>query len=288
MKSESHYPNIHRRTGAQSNVRYGAVRRLTVFFAHPYLRLQENAVLHGQQVVRAIQGLLRGGFKPDLIIGHPGWGELLFVKDLLPDVPLISYCEFFYRGEGLDVGFDREDPVTLDTMCRARARSSHLLLSLESCDIGISPTGWQKSAHPQAFHDKIEVIFDGIDTPIVKPDGDARLVLSDGTVIERGDEILTYVARSLAALPEVGEAMAGRPTTVLRQNGAYRQVYPFEWVSRASNLRLHHARPIWIDGKVAGVVLVSRSPRPLFRGMYVPAPFRRCCSSRSSGRGRPA
>lgn len=73
---------------------------------------------------------------------------------------------------------------------------------------------------------------------------------------------------SLATLPEVRAALSGHAMTVFRENGAYRQVYPFEWVSRASNLRLHHARPIWIDGRVAGVVLASRSPRALFRGIY--------------------
>jgi len=71
-------------------------------------------------------------------------------------------------------------------------------------------------------------------------------------VLDRHGIILEGQERggSLAALPEVRQALVGRPTTVFRQNGAYRQVYPFEWVSRASNLRLHHARPIWIDGKV--------------------------------------
>lgn len=180
---------------------------------HPYLRLQESAVLYGQQVVRAVNDLGRQGFKPDLVIGHPGWGELLFVKDALPDVPLISYCEFFYRGHGLDVGFDPEDPVDIDTICRARARSGHLLLSLEACDVGISPTQWQKKSHPEAIHDRIDVIFDGIDMSVVHPHGEARLVLPDGAVVQRGDELVTYVARNLEpyrgfrtfmrALPEI-------------------------------------------------------------------------------------
>jgi len=164
---------------------------------HPYLRLQENAVLHGQQVVRAIEGMSRNGFRPDLVIGHPGWGELLFVKDVLPNVPLISYCEFFYRGKGLDVGFDPEDPADIDAICRSRARSSHLLLSLESCDLGISPTHWQKSVHPAAFQDKIHIAFDGIDTDAARPNGPAKLRLPDEAQVNRGDEILTYVARNL-------------------------------------------------------------------------------------------
>jgi signal transduction histidine kinase len=39
-------------------------------------------------------------------------------------------------------------------------------------------------------------------------------------------------------------------------------------VSRASGLRIHHARPIVIEGRVEGALLLSRSPRALFKGIY--------------------
>ncbi|PJG46598.1 two-component sensor histidine kinase [Sphingobium sp. LB126] len=74
--------------------------------------------------------------------------------------------------------------------------------------------------------------------------------------------------RSLAALPEIRAALAGRSVTVLRENEGMVTRYPLEWLSRASNIRLHHARPISLDGKVIGVLLVSRSPRALFLGLY--------------------
>ncbi|MET0272774.1 MAG: HAMP domain-containing sensor histidine kinase [Phenylobacterium sp.] len=71
-----------------------------------------------------------------------------------------------------------------------------------------------------------------------------------------------------AALPEVKTALVGQPRSVLRLNGDYHPRYRFEWLSRASGLRLHHARPIVVAGKVEGVLLLSRSPRALFRGIY--------------------
>jgi len=72
----------------------------------------------------------------------------------------------------------------------------------------------------------------------------------------------------LTAVPEVRDALRGRARSVLRRRGGYRPQYSFEWVSRASSLRLHHARPIVVDGRVRGIVLLSRSPRALFRGIY--------------------
>lgn len=74
--------------------------------------------------------------------------------------------------------------------------------------------------------------------------------------------------RSYARVPEVAAALRGDVSTVLRRNGAYSQRYAFEWLSRASSLRIHHVRPIVVNGKVVGSILLSRSPRALFRGLY--------------------
>lgn len=74
--------------------------------------------------------------------------------------------------------------------------------------------------------------------------------------------------QSFASLPEVRAALAGAPQTVLRRNGDYRAAYDFEWLSRAAALRVHHARPVVVDGKVVGVLLLSRSARALFKGLY--------------------
>lgn len=85
----------------------------------------------------------------------------------------------------------------------------------------------------------------------------------NGTLLSGGE-----AGRSLQALSEIRSALAGRPATVLRENGSYVSRYAFEWLSRASNLQLYHARPIIVGGQVRGVLLASRSPRPLFKGMY--------------------
>ena len=164
---------------------------------HHYLRRLEDAVRHGQQAARAIQHLRKSGFTPDLIIAHPGWGEALFIKDILPDTPLILFSEFFYRSHGLDVRFDPEEGYSLDTICRTRIRNAHLLTSIESCDAAVSPTRWQKETHSAVFHDKIDVIFDGIDLDMVKPRPDAVFTLPGGRVLKRSDPVVTYVARNL-------------------------------------------------------------------------------------------
>ena len=72
---------------------------------------------------------------------------------------------------------------------------------------------------------------------------------------------------SHADLPEVRTALGGHAATMLRRNRSYRPAYMGEWLSRAANLRLHHARPIVADGQIVGIVLLSQRPRALFAGL---------------------
>ena len=85
----------------------------------------------------------------------------------------------------------------------------------------------------------------------------------DGTMVS-GKQI----GLSLGMLPEVRAALAGGAQTVMRSNSSYQHGYLLNWLSRATDIRLHHARAILVGGEVVGVVLVSRSPSALFRGMW--------------------
>ena len=97
-----------------------------------------------------------------------------------------------------------------------------------------------------------------------------RATLSSILLLDRNGTLLSGrdAGRSLAGLPEIDAALAGHPTTTLRQNGYYTMRYPLEWISRATSIRLHHARPVKVGGEVVGAILLSRSPRALFRGMW--------------------
>ena len=90
-----------------------------------------------------------------------------------------------------------------------------------------------------------------------------QLLGRDGTLLTGRSAGLSY-----AHVPEVAEGLRGRVVTVLRHNGAYQRIYPLEWLSRASDILIHQVRPIRVDGEVVGALLLTRSPRALFRGIY--------------------
>lgn len=165
---------------------------------HRYTIDFELAVRHGEGVAKSLAMLKTQGVTPDIIIGHSGWGETLFVKDVYPDVPLLSYFEFFYHHAGADADFDPEFPGGPDDSGRLRARNAVNLLSLEAADWGHAPTRWQQSLYPPEMRPRITVLHEGIDTELIRPDPEAWLHLNRGNLrLGHGDEIVTYVARNL-------------------------------------------------------------------------------------------
>lgn len=73
-------------------------------------------------------------------------------------------------------------------------------MNLANCDVGISPTRWQKKQHPKEFLDKIVVAHEGIDSENLGPDPHAVFKMPSGEVLGAGDPdkpVITYVARNL-------------------------------------------------------------------------------------------
>jgi glycosyltransferase involved in cell wall biosynthesis len=164
-------------------------------------RLGRTFTLMGDRAVavaRAASKLREKGYVPDVIFGHSGWGETLFLKEVWPEAKLLIYAEFYYRGVGRDVGFDPEFQVpSLDTTMIAQGRAAHLGQALLHADAGVAPTEWQASTFPPALRPMIEVIHDGIDSARVAPDPLATFALPDGRILRAGDEVITFVNRNL-------------------------------------------------------------------------------------------
>jgi glycosyltransferase involved in cell wall biosynthesis len=165
---------------------------------HAYAAEIEGAIHRGATVAAVCQDLQSRGFRPDLIIGHSGWGETLFVKDVFPDVPLLANFEFYYHARGVDVGFDPEFASIFTDPSRLRARNGINLLAFQAADWGHSATAWQRGLNPNEMQSRISVLHEGVDTDLACPKQNTsfRLPLS-GKVLTSGDEVVTYVARNL-------------------------------------------------------------------------------------------
>ena len=52
----------------------------------------------GRLVARQLQLLAQEGWCPDVVVGHPFWGDLLFLDDVFPQVPLVALMEMDLLG----------------------------------------------------------------------------------------------------------------------------------------------------------------------------------------------
>jgi len=165
---------------------------------HAYSVEIDRAIFNGAAVAQVCRRLRAEGFRPDLIIGHSGWGETLFVKDVFPDVPLLANFEFYYHSEGVDVGFDPEFVSIFNDPSRLRTRNATNLLSFEGADWGHSATEWQRSLYPPEMRPRITRIHEGVDTTLVKPRRNASFKPPGShRAFTRKDQIVSYVARNL-------------------------------------------------------------------------------------------
>ncbi len=189
------------------------------------LRPAAEAVVEGQAVLRAMEWLAKEkNVRPDVIIGHTGWGSTLYCKDMYPKVPIMGYFEWYYLVEDSDCYWWPDEIPQIGSRISIRTRNAHHLMNLELCDAGICPTKWQYSQFPEEYKPKLNIIHEGIDTRFCSPDPSGKrpgLVLDDIKLnLPEGTEIITYVARGFEIyrgfpyfMDAIRHVLAHRPKT---------------------------------------------------------------------------
>ncbi len=205
---------------------------------HPLLRELEAKVIRGDAAYRAAMDLKASGFHPDAIVAHPGWGESLFLKDVWPSARLGIYCEFFYKLQGTDMGFDPEFSEPSEEKTQSiRMKNVNNLMHLDIADAGISPTFWQADTFPESFRHRISVIHDGIPTAKLTPDATAFVTINGKLRLDRDSEVITFVNRNLEpyrgyhvfmrALPDLLKARPNAHVVIVGGDGvSYGQAAP--------------------------------------------------------------
>lgn len=173
-------------------------------------RTFENTVWHCDGVYRAMKA--HPEIKPDLIVGHSGFGSTLFLRELYPTVPIINFFEYYYRAHDPDSDMDfRKDlgwPVGEMKYLRSRCRNAMILLDLQNCQAAYTPTKFQRSRFPEEYQGKLQCIFDGVDRQIyhgyeetLRPPVSERTVRKiAGVTVGPSTRVVTYVSRGFESM----------------------------------------------------------------------------------------
>ena len=178
----------------------------------------EADLIRGQAAAVAATGIKKSGFVPDIIIGHPGWGETLHLKAIFPEAKLILFAEFYYKHFGADVNFDREfETPSLAGAMRSTGKNATGVLAYAMADLLVSPTHFQASTFPPIFRDRMTIHHEGVDLSQARSRPNARIELASGIVLDRSTPVITFINRNferlrgfhifMRALPEFLEAV---------------------------------------------------------------------------------
>jgi glycosyltransferase involved in cell wall biosynthesis len=171
----------------------------------------EASLIRARRVAETAQRLTAGGWIPDVVVFHSGWGEGLYLRDLWPQALLIAYPELY--GSPTLLTFRDPDalPATEARLQLLRRQNLMALAALADADVAIVPTLYQRDSFPGPWRHRLHVAHEGIDIHSCYPDPDRRLRLTADLELCHGDPVLTFVSRSLEPLRGFGRFLRALP-----------------------------------------------------------------------------
>lgn len=125
------------------------------------------------QYRQGMASLEKTGWLPDVVISHSGWGCGFHVKEIWPRCRHISYLEWWFDPESELLFHDlknKELGIGPAQASKLWKRNQYQAVELACADKIIAPTIWQRDQLPTIFRNHCEVIYDGIDKKLFKPD----------------------------------------------------------------------------------------------------------------------
>ena len=156
----------------------------------------DDWIRRGMAVAALAEQLRQGGWAPDAILAHPGWGEALFLREVFPSSVLLIWPELWLRDEHMGVARGK-GRVDLNQRCYLRVKNWLLDGALASCAMALIPTRYQAECFPEQWQSKLRVLHEGVRDELLSLPRLNQLTLPDGTVLGPGVKVLTYASRNL-------------------------------------------------------------------------------------------
>jgi glycosyltransferase involved in cell wall biosynthesis len=158
----------------------------------------EADLLRGRSALDAARWFKDQGHEPQLIVGHPGWGETSLLSHVFPQAKQVLFSEFYYHGHGSDIDFDPEFWTgDEEALIRGKAKNAVMSMALAEAEVIVAPTEFQASRLPPAFRSRTRVIHEGVDVEVIRPGPAEPFALSDGRVLAPGTPVITHINNNM-------------------------------------------------------------------------------------------
>jgi glycosyltransferase involved in cell wall biosynthesis len=188
----------------------------------------EADMIRGANALRVAKSMRDQGFDPAVIIGHPGWGETVFLDEAWPAAKRVAFAEFYYRGRGLDIGFDPEFfKPSEQSVLLGKAKNAVMTMAYAEADVIVAPTEFQASILPSVFRPRVRIIHEGVDVDAIRPGPAEPFALDEGRAIAPGTPVITYANNHME--PMRGLHIFARALPRLMSEVPDAQVLVFGW-----------------------------------------------------------
>jgi glycosyltransferase involved in cell wall biosynthesis len=161
--------------------------------------LEANLRRAGRVQERCLQ-LREQGYRPDALIAHSGWGELLYLRHIWPEAVLIAYPELYASPLLLGYGFDADLGEPSHAQRAQWSRGNLMgLAAVADADVCVVPTRFARDTFPPHLRGRFQVLHEGIALPAPST-GPVSLRLEGGPTLTKGDPVITFASRNLEPL----------------------------------------------------------------------------------------
>lgn len=154
----------------------------------------DDWIHRSEKVGELAMSLKRGGWAPDVMLAHPGWGEALLLRQVFPSTPLVIWPELWLRPEHLGI-----DPAGMSVSQMQYLRIKDWLIdgAMADASLAVLPTHYQASTFPHRWQNKIAVVHEGVPQAMLQLPRLQQLTIAEGITLGPDIPVVTFISRNL-------------------------------------------------------------------------------------------
>ena len=198
---------------------------------HPLTKEIDEWMRRSELCAQQAEILKQEGWAPDVILGHPGWGETLLLKTIFPNSALALWPELWLGSEQMG---QQDDTMTLQQWHYLKSKNGLVELAMTDAQIAILPTKFQASSFPKRLQNKIKVLHEGVLDNLLTRKRLGSLTINNQIILRENIPVVTFISRNLEPMRGFPTFMRALPNLQKQHTSAHVIVVGGEGVSYSS------------------------------------------------------